>query len=549
MAVVFVSRSVLRHADTTRLITRSLSEVTRPGGIGGSCTFPEPAVCPPCESKPQPACRPAPPTSATRGVKQVCCAPPIGQRPPCSPSPPNCSKTCRHASEKKTSVSHCETGECKHKQHEKCGDNLDRVARRLAAAEFSRRLNYEREVAEKKPAPKYETAVYQLVGERKCMRATDGCDYAVSKQKSSQLKCGPCRIPPPPCPVDLEPADNCKISQGKYSDPCAHNPRVFVEIDRSQNSHFNQKSDVLKTNIKNENSGPAKTLLQTPSKKSLTSRIIGTIKGSNSVCPRKTCTRAPSGTAAEYAGDKSWCTRLPPPAATPGQCKEPSLTERLRRRSENLCPKPCGSRHQLHSKICTEKSIENKNNIKSINSSSESESDRLKSILLERSKLKETGLGRVVLPQQQSKDVSSLGMGVIELKIPPASDFVRVHVSLNFDKRKSNICGKSSTSEFDCTRTLSSPSNDSNSSWLSIKNLQKKITGCRNSEQNHSSEKSTESDSKTSKRKCDKEAGPRGEAPSFTGARKPSTPQKPYNPCGPSNKRFSKTDLIQTIGL
>ncbi|CAG9567632.1 unnamed protein product [Danaus chrysippus] len=536
--------SLLVLTSEELFVTRSLSEASPP-----PCSFPEPAVCPPCKSAPQPACRPPPPTSATRGVKRVCCAPPIGQRPPCSPSPPNCSKTCRHATEKKTSVSHCEASECKHKQHEKCGDNLDRVARRLAAAEFTRRSDYEREVADKKPAPKYEAAVYQLVGERTCMRATDGCDYAVSKQKNSQLKCGPCRIPPPPCPVDLEPADNCEIKHGKYSDPCAHNPRVFVEIDRSHNSHLNHKSDILQSNIKNESPSPAKTPLRTSSKESLTTRIIETIKGSSGVCPRKTCRRAPSGTTAQYAGDKSWCTSLPPPAATPGQCKEPSLTERLRRRSEHLCNKPCGSRHQLHSKTCTEKSIENKNNNKSVNSSNESENDRLKSILLERSKLNETGLGRVVLPQQQRKDVNSLGMGVIELKIPPASDFVRVHVALNFDKTKSNICGKSSTSEFECPRALSSPSNDSSSSWLSIKNLQKKITGCRNNEQSHTSEKSTESDNKTSKRKCDKEAGPRGEAPILTGARKPSTPQKPYNPCGPSNKRLSKTDLIQTIVL
>lgn len=61
----------------------------------GSCVPTEAPECPPCEPRPPPPCR-EPTTSCPSGLRVVCCAPPVGQRPPCHPPQPPVSLTCNN---------------------------------------------------------------------------------------------------------------------------------------------------------------------------------------------------------------------------------------------------------------------------------------------------------------------------------------------------------------------------------------------------------------------------------------------------------------------
>ena len=114
--------------------------------------------------------------------------------------------------------------------------NQDPVALRLQVAAAARRAAYECEVACRAAAPPAAPTCdvpYALAGERECARATDGCTYAVLAEPPASPRCGPCRTPPPPRCVELAPDDACRIRGDVHLDPCAHRPRVMIQIDRS----------------------------------------------------------------------------------------------------------------------------------------------------------------------------------------------------------------------------------------------------------------------------------------------------------------------------
>ncbi|CAH2105166.1 unnamed protein product [Euphydryas editha] len=427
----------------------------------GSCTPARAPPCAPCASAPPPACR-ARAAACPRGLRVVCCAPPARRRPPCatpdSPSP----LTCQNNPNQGKRSANC-SGDLKGD----CGAPLDRVAMRLAAAERIRRLDYEREVAERTPPPAPVTEPYKLGGELQCLRAIDGRDYTVSTSRSPPSRCSSNRDPPPPCPIDLKPSDKCEISRGYHVDPCEHRPRIFVEIDRSSNVQLSAP-EKLSDDITATSKPPIK---PSSSAGRFTTRILESLKRSgNSVCPRQTN----SEKSITRSVDDSWCANLTPPKSVPVRCKEQSLTERLRQRPGGKSGTHCNPQRNMHSKTsntpCSSKTNAGlQENIKQYKPSPSWH---------ERAKLKEAGQGRVVTVDHKEKINRKIGAGGLELNIPPSTEAVRVRVSLDFRAVDIGGCSKNSVIEDDASlRTLSScHSSGGSDSWLSIKNLQKKFS-------------------------------------------------------------------------
>lgn len=105
------------------------------------------------------------------------------------------------------------------------------MAKRLAAAANARRLQYEEEVRELacgcNLAP--EPVPYAPGAARDCLRATDGRSYALPCALRAAARCGPGRKPPAPEPVPLASDPTCRLTT--HPNPCAHRPRVFLEVD------------------------------------------------------------------------------------------------------------------------------------------------------------------------------------------------------------------------------------------------------------------------------------------------------------------------------
>lgn len=114
----------------------------------------------------------------------------------------------------------------------RCGAGQDRVARRLAEAAAERRADYEREAAEREPSLPAPFAPYTLGEDRVCTRATDGREYALPCAPRPLGRCSSDGVPPSPRCVPLRQTDACRVRSNDHLDPCAHRPRVFVEIDR-----------------------------------------------------------------------------------------------------------------------------------------------------------------------------------------------------------------------------------------------------------------------------------------------------------------------------
>ncbi|XP_045459213.1 uncharacterized protein LOC123669666 [Melitaea cinxia] len=442
-------------------IVRSLTGGTEGGARRGSCTPAAAPPCAPCTSAPRPPCRARSP-AAPRGERVVCCAPRARPRPPCAapdPPPPVTCKNNPHRGKRFVKCSEELKGDC--------GAPLDRVAMRLAAAERVRRLDYEREVAEREPPSAPVAEPYKLAGEHECLRATDGRDYTVSKPQNAPSRCSSNREPPPPCPIDLKPSDACEISRGQHLDPCEHQPRVFLEIDRSSNARSTapekQSNDTSETS-------------KTPPKPSssagrFTTRILESLKRSGStVCPRKST----SEKTITRSVDNSWCENLPPPKSVPVSCKEQSLTERLRQRPGGKSSQHCNPKRNMHTKTsntpCSSKT--------SARLQENTKQDKSKSSWHERAELKEAGQGRVVPAHKKEQKNRKMGAGGLELNVPPNTEAVRVRVSLDFKAVDTNgRCINPVIEDDTNSRTLSScHSIGGSNSWLSIKNLQKKFS-------------------------------------------------------------------------
>ncbi|XP_022112338.2 uncharacterized protein LOC110991318 [Pieris rapae] len=410
-------------------------------GIRESCTPKERPPCPPCESAPPPACREAAQDTQC-AVPKVCCAPPSGLRPPCPPTEPPCALTCENTSKVvKPTV--------EPRQVVGCGVQLDRVAQRLAAAEHRRREEYEleaRQLSQSHPSP-IPTEHYNLRGEQHCARATDGHDYICAQTPTPTRTCVN-GVPPPPMPVPLKSSKGCEIQRSHHLDPCAHKPRVFVEIDRSATIKSNEKTSADKS-------------------------------ATNSTCARKQC----------QENKRVWCKSPPRLANVPPPCREPSLVERLRRGIGGTDGKP--SHRALHTCPDTVSG--------SVNTP---QSDKISAILKETENYEESGRGRTVGLINNNATVKKSNFGSLELQIPSEAEAVRVSVTLDVAQTAGNAMARHATAK--CTRRGSSDS------WLSIKNIQKKLS----------------SSKKKDPKPCEKETSC------------PVPPRViPANPCAPSRSR------------
>ncbi|XP_053606092.1 serine/arginine repetitive matrix protein 1-like isoform X2 [Plodia interpunctella] len=280
------------------------------------CTGPPPARLCPCEPQPRPPCR-ARPKGRVEALKVTCCPPVKGPCPPClSNQPLNCNSrklSSRAPNSLGDSTKSCIPNEPVDRCRQTCGNENDRVERRLAAEERVRREQYEQEVAERSArgcehAP---AASYCLGLERECARATDGRQYAVLCSKQAVPKCGPGRQRPPPQCVELLADDNCKIQGGPHMDPCAHRRRTILQIDRSQTN-----DELTAFAMQKSVDGPGVTVSKQPCDKK---------------CDEKSCEMK----------------RSTPPQPPP--CRLPSVTETLRARgskpNDQSCPTQARSFH------------------------------------------------------------------------------------------------------------------------------------------------------------------------------------------------------------
>nr|XP_013189547.1 unnamed protein product [Amyelois transitella] len=241
-------------------------------------------------------------------VKVTCCPPPAGQRPPCPTCPPNPPLTCSKrkfstlGSKQNSTQKSCIPKEPVNKCSDSCGNENDRVERRLQAEEQVRREDYEREVSERKqPCEPPARAQYCLGNEFECATATDGRQYAVLCGKETPVpRCGPGRRPPPPQCVELIADGPCTIQEGNHMDPCAHRPRTLVQIDRSHAVTDNTAINMAKK----VDDIPAQTISKQQCDKK---------------CDVKSC---------EIKISK-------PPPAQP--CRQPTVTESLRERGPGPC--------------------------------------------------------------------------------------------------------------------------------------------------------------------------------------------------------------------
>ncbi|XP_026738173.1 uncharacterized protein LOC113501273 [Trichoplusia ni] len=331
-----------------------------------------------------------------------------------------------------------------------CGE-LDPVARRIMLAKRVRQAEYEREVVVRASKRCFEPAPpvpgFSLGAERECARATDGCTYTMRAVHAPRTRCGPGRTPPPPRCVELVPDDGCRIRGDSHLDPCAHRPRVMIEIDRSVNTDISLKRPSADHSPSKPMPGPGSGPRPCP-------------VGKARVVPK-------------------WCADPPRPAPSPPCCRRPSLVERLRARSASCPPDPrCKRRLHTTSVVLgkTSKPVP-------------SNSSGLDAILQNKKNLKEAGIGRFVKDEcgQAAPSRQRAPAGKLELRLPPGTERVAVHVSLH-GSTPSTCATTSPPVTSSATSCIEPPSNSCNklretcekqNSWLSIKNIKKNISGCR----------------------------------------------------------------------
>ncbi|XP_038211416.1 uncharacterized protein LOC119831914 [Zerene cesonia] len=478
-----------------------------------SCTPRPVQPCEPCEPRAAPPCR-RPARACPSALRVTCCPPPAGQRPPCPPPLPSCPLSCDNATNATRDMTILNEKPCKRSTMTKCGSELDHVARRLALAERARREDYEREANERIPTPRPESSSYCLAGERQCARATDGRDYMFSKSniECDKQDCGPNRKSPPPQPIKLMSSEGCEIKSKGSLDPCSHRPRVIVEIDRSKSK---------------ENVGTNKI------KESITSKLIDSLsfkKNSNPACPKQKCNQS-----------DSWCKSPPKLAPTPTRCKEPNLAERLRQRSKSLHN---NQQRKLHCSVWTSACVIKPSATTTSSTKARTDSgtelksnfDKLNLVLEEKKMLKESGQGRVVREQCDEGKTDSSNSGSIELRVPSDTEAVKVRVTLDFDHTTNYLHGSISTAEMapNCVKSQENKSD----TWLSIKNIQKKIAECTKKTDSHGSIKKKESSPKAQSSSTIANPCVR---PKISSDRQPCSRKPPHHagssPCTPRNDR------------
>ncbi|CAK1603697.1 unnamed protein product [Parnassius mnemosyne] len=397
-----------------------------------SCSGSAAPECPPCEARAPPACR-APARAALRGLRVACRPPPRTARPPCPARHPPCALTCEHLPAQNASETlsmnefQCNT-QSPYSTSGRCGDTLDRVAQRISAAKLARRLDYEREVAERKKAiaPPPPPADYLLGADRETVRATDGRDYIVlpphptatsdsTIQRRTNTASGT---------VELDPSTSCAINRVPHVDPCAHHPRILLTIDRSDAN--NSSSSQRLSSPPNSVSKPSRCTTSNNQFRSQDKSGLSKKNDNKVTVPKKQC----NGNSPEKL--KNWCSSPPQIAPEPPRCRQPSLVERLRRRPKSSC----GGVRKLHSAISNlakydnnkiDKHVISKAELQSIISQIIADSEKLNKMLSERDKLKEAARGRIILKDQKEKPIQS---GRLDLPVPAGTQALQVRVTL-----------------------------------------------------------------------------------------------------------------------
>ncbi|XP_061729370.1 nascent polypeptide-associated complex subunit alpha, muscle-specific form-like [Cydia pomonella] len=466
--------------------------------------------CPPCEAAPPPPCR-APAAVAVPGRRVVCCPPPQGKRPPCPEKEPICSLTCEHQLPQEPPTK--STGPRK-----LCGAQRDVVAERIRCYEEHHRREYENAVKERMARPRTPPQPLKCPHppEKPLELATDGRMYAVASDGpvprcsptpvKSSPNCPTSRPPhPPPQPVTLEPLGDCRPKERQVVDPCAHTPRTILSIDRGDPKPQPQIQSISQTKSKDPKPCHENPKNQTESSyKGITSRIMDSLRSSRT---------SPSKPKPE------WCSKPPALAAAPKRCRQPTLTERMRRGS------PSRNKRQLHTSVTN---LADKEAPKaSGREAALAASKKLAAALSERDSLKEAGRGRAVrapscAPPTPPPPPRPTG-GAMEFSVPADADTVCVRVSMG--KRPipqgqpgtptpKPHPGPSKPSPPPPSSGIPCPPQSASDSWLSIKKLQQKISSCGR----------------------DAPASP-----------KPSAPPRPLPPCSPQGRAKMIDVLPHTI--
>ncbi|XP_063358912.1 mediator of DNA damage checkpoint protein 1-like [Cydia amplana] len=419
--------------------------------------------CPPCESAPPPPCR-SPAVAAVPGRRVVCCPPPQGKRPPCPEKEPNCPLTCEHQLPQEPPRK--STGPRK-----LCGAQRDVVAERIRCYEEHHRHVYENAVKERMSRPRTPLPPLKCPQppEKPLELATDGRIYAVASDgpvprcsptpvKSSN--CPTSRPPhPEPQPVTLEPLGDCRPKERQVVDPCAHTPRTILSIDRGnlkpqpEQSCSQAKSTDPKPcheNPKNQSES---------SYKGITSRIMDTIRSSR---------------ASPSKPKPQWCSKPPALASAPKRCRQPTLTERMRRGS------PSRNKRQLHTSVTN---LAEEAPKASGREAALAASKKLAAALSERDSLKEAGRGRAVRAPSCASPTPPPPRptgGAMEFSVPADADTVCVRVSMGKRPIPQGQPGTPTPrpgTPKPCSGIPCTPQSASDS-WLSIKKLQQKISSC-----------------------------------------------------------------------
>lgn len=350
----------------------------------------------------------------------------------------------------------------------RCDGQLDPVAKRLRAAEDIRHADYVSEMAQPMPPPP-EPALYQLAGARECATAIDGGQVTLVQPRSNPLAhsgpcppaCGPCRLAPPPQCLEIAHDTACKIRSDYVVDPCAHRPRLLIDVSRKTTDRpdeppkgADRQSGPLPHEPPAPSIGGRKSIFNSGgNNEGLTSRIMKALGGGGTAtsegsrnaepvptvakksrdCPEEPC-------AARFPGDKSWCDTCTA-APQPTECRDPSHAERPHQRCR--CPPTCGPRaappattrsispaaRRLHT--CAGAGAAPPP-MDEVVQEAKADAAKLEAALLERAKLKEGGRGRSAVAQecQPRAPRPSPSEGSLELPVPPGASLVRLDITV-----------------------------------------------------------------------------------------------------------------------
>ncbi|KAL4719340.1 hypothetical protein ACJJTC_018214 [Scirpophaga incertulas] len=357
----------------------------------GRCDVSKPSTDTARPKKPvAPMSNAAPPCRAAAGERsrcterRVCRSPAAPLAPPCPAPPPRPPWDCHHATlqKEKTPVAAAFISDA-------CGENMDRVARRLQQAALHRRLEYEQEAR--------------------------GLDRCGSAPRDSTHAAG--QRTPGGGFLHEYPRGDCNVrEQHHYVDPCAHQPRCVLEVDRSPRdaAHLNEQPA-------RDSHAPAEGRPEASRK--LKDRIIETLnlnRSSDANCPkrpRKTKCNNP-------VRDRPTDTRGIHTSATYGRSRTPDTQNSINQSDDNA--------HSV----------------------------KLDKLLEERQNYNKAGRGRFV---PNCKTRKTRATGALDIPVPAGTENVRVRIELK-------STGGKKLDESNARTTV-----DRHDSWLSLSRLRRRL--------------------------------------------------------------------------